>query len=126
MSETNRIDSIQQHDPLAESLRPQLAAWLAALAARPAGGLASYTAPVDRAIDPGCPVPACGYAWSRPSRHHDLAGACVAAHATAAGEQRLEKGSEAHGGWLANWSLERAAAGPDPRVAVAGVWVEPQ
>ena len=125
MSETNRIDSIQQHDPLAESLRPQLAAWLAALAARPAGGLASYTVPVDRAIDPGCPVPACGYAWSRPSRHHDLAGSGVAALATAAGEQRFEVLTEAHRRWLANWSTEGAAEAPDARIVFAGFCFDP-
>jgi menaquinone-specific isochorismate synthase len=125
VSETHRIDSSHQHDPLTESLRPTLARWLAALAARPAGGLASYTVPVGRAIGPGCPVPSSGYAWSRPSRHHDLAGAGVAAIATAAGEQRFETLTEAHRRWLADWSTDGAAEAPDGRIAFAGFCFNP-
>jgi isochorismate synthase len=125
VSTTAGIDNINRLERLGDGLRERLARWLASVAGRPAGGLASFTVPVESDRDAGCAVPAQGYAWSRPSRHHDLAGAGVAAQATARGDRRFETLGDAHARLLADWTCEGSESAPDPRIAFAGFCFDP-
>ena len=108
-----------------EALDNGLKSAVALAARRPAGGLASVTIPVPGLAAPGCPVPASGFAWSRPSRRHDLAGTGCAVLATAAGPDRFARLAEHHARLVADWALRRPPGAPDARVAFAGFCFDP-
>ncbi len=112
-------------DRLAERLRDPLRRALAAAAARPTGGLVSVTVTLDRGAGSGCAVPAAGFAWSRPSRHHDLAGGGTVAVVTAEGPARFQRLADAHARLLSNWEHSGPPDGPDARIAFAGFSFDP-
>lgn len=125
MLETDGNDAALGQSPTGADLRRGLRDALSWAVARPAGGLVSVTVALPSALSAGCAVPTTGFAWSRPSRRHELAGYGAAATVTATGEDRFDRLSDRHAGLVGNWESRRGAASPDPRIAFAGFSFDP-
>jgi hypothetical protein len=107
MLETDGNDSTLGQSPTGVDLQRGLRDALSWALGRSPGGLVSVTVALPPAPSAGCAVPANGFAWSRPSRRHELAGYGAAAMATAAGEDRFDRLAESHAGLVGNWETRR-------------------
>lgn len=125
MYETDGNNGAFDQDPDEAILEPGLREALALAARRPAGGLVSVTRALPHTPDVGCPVPATGFAWSRPSRRYELAGSGTAALVKAAGEERFDLLAAGHARLVRDWEHHGPADAPDPRIAFAGFCFDP-